>query len=190
MGLMSDKPLAERPWEHRCNHGTRFTCKRCDFTQPIIVEPISANVFNLLQDVAEMIGFHAKNIHPELPHFAGYDCITFQIKPCEGVTMESLDERGWSGAVSGGVKEPAGHKITGAQFGIAVGKFVLVWRDEKTVVEILSYDKETHRVAYRCMTGDDTGEKYSAMTDESQVIRVFDTAEEALANMEKDGDDE
>ena len=72
-------PMNDKPWKHRCSNGTVFTCKRCDFTEPIVVEPGDANIPQLMCDVAEMIGFHATNIHPNLNGFSGYDCIKFEM---------------------------------------------------------------------------------------------------------------
>lgn len=70
---------------------TWFTCKSCDFSHPIKVytslnyvpvkneQGINYLPNNVLNDVAEMIGYHAVNIRPELNGFAGYDCLRFEI---------------------------------------------------------------------------------------------------------------
>jgi hypothetical protein len=76
--------LNDKPFEHICSNGTKFRCERCDFTKTIFYsnEPhegiCQTDEVRLMVDVAEMIGFHATNIHPQLNGFSGYDCITFE----------------------------------------------------------------------------------------------------------------
>jgi len=73
--------MNENKWEHCCSNGTVFTCERCDFTVPIVVSPpLSLKPSHFWQDLAEMIGYHAIHIHPNLNGFAGYDTIEFEIK--------------------------------------------------------------------------------------------------------------
>lgn len=71
--------MNERPFEHHCSNGSSFQCDRCDFAKPIKVldKPSDEELF--AADVAEMIGYHATNIWPDLNGFQGYDCIHFDI---------------------------------------------------------------------------------------------------------------
>ncbi len=72
--------MNDKPFVHVSSGGTRFICERCDFTKPVKVhESASLTREGLMGDVAEMVGYHAVAIHPELNGFAGYDCITFEI---------------------------------------------------------------------------------------------------------------
>jgi len=71
-GIRNDKPF-----EHICSNGTTFKCERCDFREPILVSSQPLGEFKFANDVAEMIGFHATNIWPNLNGFQGYDTITF-----------------------------------------------------------------------------------------------------------------
>jgi len=71
------EPINENPFEHTCRNGTVFTAKRCDFLGGVAFRDESANEALFLQDLSEMIGFHACNIHPRLNGFQGYDCVNF-----------------------------------------------------------------------------------------------------------------
>ena len=61
--------------------GTQFYCDTCDFSTPVTVtmsdEDMSRSLYSV--DVAEMIGYHATNIWPQLNGFQGYDTIKFII---------------------------------------------------------------------------------------------------------------
>ena len=96
--LRGSEPLNDKPFEHTSHRGTTFKCQRCDFAAPITISgPLSMAV---LEDLAEMIGWHAVNIRPELNGFAGYDCITLNLPVTRDVSkefedaMQFLDEKG------------------------------------------------------------------------------------------------
>lgn len=73
------KHLNERSFEHSCRNGTNFFSDRCDFRTNVRVEvPRDISREALMQDVSEMIGYHAMNIFPQLNGFQGYDTIIFQ----------------------------------------------------------------------------------------------------------------
>lgn len=68
--------LNHKPFSHYCRFGTRFGASRCDFRDGVSVmydRPLTKE--EAASDVAEMIGYHAVNIRPELNGFQGYDCI-------------------------------------------------------------------------------------------------------------------
>ena len=69
--------MNEKPFSYICRFGTQFTCPRCDFDAPVKVITPPKNIKQRMSDVAEMIGYHAVNIRPELNGFRGYDCIEF-----------------------------------------------------------------------------------------------------------------
>ncbi len=73
-----DIKLATRPFEHICHNGTHFNCDRCDFDTPIRVTGQPRDMALFAVDVAEMIAFHAFNIHPLLASFQGYDTLKFE----------------------------------------------------------------------------------------------------------------
>ena len=75
------KWLNEEPWEHRCKNGTVFRSSRCDFREGVVVTTrISTTEKQLLQDVGEMVAYHAMTIHSQLNGFQGYDCITYTLR--------------------------------------------------------------------------------------------------------------
>lgn len=69
--------MNEKSFSHISHYGTAFDCDRCDFRTPIVVSTPPEDPRLYVKDVAEMIGFHTTNIHPELNGFQGYDCIEF-----------------------------------------------------------------------------------------------------------------
>ena len=71
--------LNETPFSHNCRYGTVFSATRCDFRDGVIVTDIPKKEL-LAMDMAEMIGYHACAILPELNGFQGYDCISFDFK--------------------------------------------------------------------------------------------------------------
>lgn len=75
-------PMKDKAFQYISNHGTIFECSKCDFSTPIVVfgNASTKNKGLLVLDVAEMIGYHAVNIRPELNGFAGYDCLRFEYK--------------------------------------------------------------------------------------------------------------
>ena len=81
------KPMNDMPFEHVSNHGTKFTCARCDFRSPVKVKmelslmEMADHIAlqHLMVDISEMIGYHSKNIWDQLNGFSGYDCIHYEI---------------------------------------------------------------------------------------------------------------
>jgi hypothetical protein len=73
-------------FEHRCRHGSVFRCESTNLTKPIMVTNwprCNEGVIDeerFASDVAQMIGFHAMNILPNLNGFSGYDCLSWDIK--------------------------------------------------------------------------------------------------------------
>ena len=57
-----------------------FYCERCDLRGYIFysIEDWGNVVSARMRGVAEMIGYHAVNILPELNGFSGYDCLNFE----------------------------------------------------------------------------------------------------------------
>ena len=76
---MYPKNYHETPFDHNYHFGTVFRSETCDFKNAILVYDKPQNEILFARDVAEMIAFHAFNIHPELNGFQGYDCINFAI---------------------------------------------------------------------------------------------------------------
>jgi hypothetical protein len=73
--------MNDKKFQYIGHCGTVFTCDRCDFSTPIRAESVassSSGIEALVRDVAEMIGWHAVNIHPELNGFQGYDTLQFK----------------------------------------------------------------------------------------------------------------
>lgn len=71
---------AER-WQHLCVNGTEFSADRCDFRNGVTaLVPGNLDELQLMQDTAEMIGFHATNVRGSLNGFAGYDRIRFKLE--------------------------------------------------------------------------------------------------------------
>ena len=76
--------LNEIPFSHISHCGTKFRAKRCDFRGGIevIENDVTTTYKNriemLMKDTAEMIGWHACNIRPELNGFSGYVCLNFE----------------------------------------------------------------------------------------------------------------
>lgn len=82
---------AERPFKYCSRNGTRFAASRCDFregvtaTIPRSLPELPRQTEKLMQDVAEMIGYHALNVHEHLHSgFPGYDTVRFTIEIEEG----------------------------------------------------------------------------------------------------------
>ena len=71
--------MNNKPFCHVCRHGTVFSATRCDFNDGVIVSHVPKKEL-LAMDMAEMIGYHACVIHPELNGFQGYDCISFDFR--------------------------------------------------------------------------------------------------------------
>jgi hypothetical protein len=73
------EPINEKPLEHTCRCGTRFT-GRCDLSGVVTMHS-PAKGDRLLRDVAEFAGWHGVNIWPRLNGFNGYSSITFVRAP-------------------------------------------------------------------------------------------------------------
>lgn len=72
--------MNDHPFEYTSHNGTVFYAERCDFRGGVTVTYKPVYPFPFAEDVAEMIGYHATNIHPKLNGFQGYDCIKW-IRP-------------------------------------------------------------------------------------------------------------
>ena len=70
-----------KTFSHTSRYGTKFSASRCDFRGGVKVSICSDTTFaHLTSDIAEMIGYHAVAIRPDLHEgFSGYDCIEFTI---------------------------------------------------------------------------------------------------------------
>ncbi len=79
--------MNNKPFTHICRLGTVFHCEKCDLSRKIYYSGAPDGCHSKLKmeafgkDVAEMIGYHAVNIRPELNGFAGYDCLVFEFGP-------------------------------------------------------------------------------------------------------------
>lgn len=64
--------------------GTEFFSDSCDFKSFLEVKNVPSGGLDLYsrysRDLAEMIGYHATNILPELNGFQGYDTIRFKFR--------------------------------------------------------------------------------------------------------------
>ena len=70
-----------KTFSHTSRYGTKFSASRCDFRGGVKVSICSDTTFaHLTSDIAEMIGYHACAVHPELHEgFSGYECIEFEV---------------------------------------------------------------------------------------------------------------
>ena len=71
--------MNDKSFSHHCRYGTVFTATRCDFKDGVTVTQVPKKEL-LAMDTAEMIGYHARAIYPELNGFQGYDCISFDFR--------------------------------------------------------------------------------------------------------------
>lgn len=72
--------LNDTPFRHVSKNGTVFTADRCDFRNGVqVMIPQNLPDCKLIQDTAEMIGWHAHNIWGRLSNFTGYDYIHYEI---------------------------------------------------------------------------------------------------------------
>lgn len=69
--------MNKQTFSYISHYGTQFECSRCDFKAPIRISEAQGDEHQRKSDLAEMIGFHAVNIHPNLNGFQGYDCLKF-----------------------------------------------------------------------------------------------------------------
>lgn len=85
----------------------------------------------------------------------------------------------WPGPIEGGIRKSASE--------VDKGDFLILWRNEhKEAAEIT--DRKEGLVYYTMLNGADKGTKFSAHFDRTQMVKVFKTADEAIA--ESDPDDE
>jgi hypothetical protein len=86
-------PMNELPFRHVSHNGTEFNCNRCDFKTPVYYIPFpGVSLPRLLTDLAEMVGWHALNICPNLNGFTGYDCVEFLKGDAEPMPPPALPE--------------------------------------------------------------------------------------------------
>lgn len=73
--------LNAKKFSHTSLHGIRFSAERCDFMGGVkVLIPPNTSFVHLVSDVAEMIGYHASAIRPDLHEgFPGYDSIEFEV---------------------------------------------------------------------------------------------------------------
>jgi hypothetical protein len=71
--------LNEKPFEH-LGRVMKFKADHCDFRNGVEIHSLMSNAtpLDIMNDVAEMIGYHALNIHPYLNGFMGYDLCNFK----------------------------------------------------------------------------------------------------------------
>jgi len=70
--------MNDKPFEYYAGNGTIFKSDRCDFKNGVKAIDASDDKGKFAQDVAEMIGYHYRNIWPKLNGFTGYDAFEFQ----------------------------------------------------------------------------------------------------------------
>lgn len=73
--------MNNKPFKYFAHCGTFFECEKRDLSAPIYYEQYSSSpdaISFLMRDAAEMSGYHAVNIRPELNGFQGYDCLEFK----------------------------------------------------------------------------------------------------------------
>jgi len=72
--------MNNKKFEHTSHYGTHFTSERCDFKDGVTIQrSIHLDDVGFVTDIAEMVGYHATNILPELNGFQGYDAIRYNI---------------------------------------------------------------------------------------------------------------
>lgn len=73
--------LNDKPFSHISRNGIRFSAKRCDFKEEVTaLIPPDTSLIEVMADVAEMIGYHAAAIRPDLHEgFSGYGNINFTV---------------------------------------------------------------------------------------------------------------
>ncbi len=77
--------LNEKPFSHVSMNGTSFASDRCDFKNGVRIKiPADLSDVCLIQDVADMIQYHALNIWEQLNGFAGYSCIVYEVERLRG----------------------------------------------------------------------------------------------------------
>ena len=71
--------MNDKPFRHTAGR-FRFTAARCDFQSGVMIHtPKDYTAIELVAAVAEMTGYHATSIWPELNGFSGYDSISWTI---------------------------------------------------------------------------------------------------------------
>ena len=71
--------LNDQNFVYTSRHGTTFYSERCDFKGGEVIYKLGKVTHPqlLMADAAEMMAFHAINIHPRLNGFQGYDTLRF-----------------------------------------------------------------------------------------------------------------
>lgn len=69
--------MNKKTFSYRSNWSCLFECECCDFSEPIVVR-FMTDQLAFARDLAEMIGYHATNIRPNLNGFQGYDTLNFE----------------------------------------------------------------------------------------------------------------
>ncbi len=80
MNTIENKWLNEKPFRYEGDYGTVFEASHSDFRKGVIVTNMPDEPSHIASEVAAMIGYHARNVHPKLNGFQGYDCIYWIIK--------------------------------------------------------------------------------------------------------------
>ena len=71
--------MNDKPFSYISYWGTEFFSDSCDFKSFVEVKNApSVGLQRYSRDLAEMIGYHATNIHPKLNSFQGYDTLMFR----------------------------------------------------------------------------------------------------------------
>lgn len=91
MSWLYGEPMNDRPFQHHAMP-LEFFASRCDFRDGVYVivpEDVDMKPETWLSATAQVIGYHATNIHRELNGFRGYDCIRYTlISPEEAVPLK------------------------------------------------------------------------------------------------------
>lgn len=78
---MNSMPMCDSEFAYVARNGSVITSTRCDFRDPVYVTCDYRTPWEaIMVDIAEMSGYHATVILPELPSFQGYDTLKFIIK--------------------------------------------------------------------------------------------------------------
>lgn len=79
--MSNKKWLNAEPFSYRGRHGTRFQGTRCDLENGVVVDKPLDQVHH--EDFVCFGSWHRGQIHKELSHFRGYDCVRFRHEASE-----------------------------------------------------------------------------------------------------------